>query len=48
MRISAIKPDELIIEVREYTNGKNITESLIIALTDWLYIKKINKLNDIL
>jgi len=46
MKVTAIIPDEIISDVQEYTNGKNITESIIRALTDWLYIKRIQKLNN--
>jgi hypothetical protein len=46
MKVTAIIPDEIISDVQEYTNGKNITESLIKALSDWLYIKRIQKLNN--
>jgi hypothetical protein len=45
MKVTAILPDALIRDVREYTGGKNITDSLIKALTDWLYAKRIEKLN---
>lgn len=45
MKITALIPDEIISDVQEYTEGKNITDSLIKALTDWLYIKRIQKLN---
>ena len=45
MKITALIPDEIIIDVQEYTAGKNVTESLIRALSDWLYIKRIEKLN---
>jgi len=48
MKISAVIPDELITDVQEFTDGKNITESIIKALSDWLYIKRIQKLNDAL
>jgi hypothetical protein len=46
MKVTAIIPDEIISDVQEYTKGKNITESLIKALSDWLYIKRIQKLNN--
>jgi len=46
MKITALIPDEIIKDVQEYTEGKNITDSLIKALSDWLYIKRIQKLND--
>ena len=45
MKVTAIIPDEILADVQEYTEGKNITESLIKALSDWLYIKRIQKLN---
>ena len=45
MKVTALIPDEIINDVQEYTKGKNITESLIKALSDWLYIKRIQKLN---
>jgi hypothetical protein len=48
MKISAVIPDELILDVQEYTEGKNITDSIIKALSDWLYIKRIQKLNNTL
>ena len=45
MKITALIPDNLIEEVKEYTQGKNITESLIKALTEWIQMQKIKKLN---
>jgi hypothetical protein len=45
MKVTAIIPDEILADVQEYTEGKNITDSLIKALNDWLYIKRIQKLN---
>jgi hypothetical protein len=45
MKVTAILPDDLIHDVQEYTGGKNLTDSLIKALTDWLYAKRIEKLN---
>jgi len=46
MKVTAIIPDEIISDVRKYTDGKNITDSLIKALNDWLYAKRIDSLND--
>jgi hypothetical protein len=46
MKVTALIPDEIINDVQEYTKGKNITDSLIKALSDWLYIKRIQKLNN--
>jgi hypothetical protein len=45
MKVTAIIPDDIINDVQEYTGGKNITDSLVKALSDWLYIKRIQKLN---
>jgi len=45
MKVTALIPDEIISDVQEYTEGKNVTDSLIKALSDWLYIKRIQKLN---
>jgi hypothetical protein len=45
MKVTALIPDEILKDVQEYTKGKNITDSLIKALSDWLYIKRIQKLN---
>ena len=45
MKVTAIIPDDIINDVQEYTAGKNITDSLIKALSDWLYTKRIQKLN---
>lgn len=46
MKITAIIPDDIIADVQEYTDGKNTTDSLIKALSDWLYLKRIQKLNE--
>ncbi len=46
MKVTALIPDELIKEVMELTGGKNITESVIIALKDYIANKKINYLID--
>ncbi len=45
MKVTAIIPDEIISDVQDYTGGKNVTDSIIKALSDWLYIKRIQKLN---
>ena len=47
MKVTAIIPDEIVSDVQEYTKGKNITDSIIKALSDWLYIKRIQKLNGV-
>ena len=46
MKVTAIIPDDIIKDVQSFTQGKNITESLIKALNDWLYSKRIEKLDN--
>ena len=46
MKVTAIIPDEIIDDVRKYTGGKNITDSLIKALNDWLYRQRIQHLSN--
>ena len=46
MKVTAIIPDDVVNDVQSYTKGKNITDSIIKALSDWLYIKRIQKLNN--
>jgi hypothetical protein len=45
MKVTAILPDELVIEIQKYTGGKNITDSLQKALSEWLKLAKVKKLN---
>ena len=45
MKITVILPDDLINKVKHYSKDKNITESLIIALMDWIALQKIKELN---
>ena len=45
MKVTALIPDPLIREITHYTKGKNLTESLITALREWLSLKKISRLN---
>ncbi|ELR71566.1 hypothetical protein C900_02481 [Fulvivirga imtechensis AK7] len=46
MKITALIPEDLIEEVKKATGGKNITESLIIALKAYLAHRKIDYLID--
>ncbi|TGM46528.1 hypothetical protein EHQ92_00975 [Leptospira biflexa] len=46
MKVTAILPDDLIIEVQKYTEGKNITDSLQKALSEWVKLAKVKKLNE--
>jgi hypothetical protein len=45
MKVTALIPDDLIIEVKHYAGGKNLTESLISALKEWVSQRKIKELN---
>lgn len=44
MKVTALIPDNLVNEVRKLSSGRNITESLIIALKEWLSIQKLKGL----
>jgi hypothetical protein len=46
MKVTAIIPDQLVQDVISRSGGKNITESLIIALNSYLSSQKINYLID--
>jgi len=46
LKVTALIPADLISEVKELTNGKNITDALIKALNDWVAIQRIRKLNE--
>lgn len=45
MKVTAILPDELISDVKELTGGKNITDSIEKALSEWIKLAKLKKLN---
>jgi len=45
MKVTAILPDDLISDVKKLTGGKNITESIEKALSEWLKVAKLKKLN---
>lgn len=45
MKVTALIPDKLVSEVKDLTQGKNITESLIKALSEWVALKKVKELN---
>jgi hypothetical protein len=46
MKVTALIPDELVNDIKHFAGGKNLTESLITALEEWLSLKKIHALND--
>ncbi len=45
MKVTALIPDSLVEEVKELSHGGNTTTALIIALTEWISIKKLQALN---
>lgn len=45
MKVTALLPDPLIKKVQHFSKGKNITDALVIALSDWVAQKKILELN---
>jgi len=44
MKITALIPEDIIKDVKKYSGGKNTTDSLLIALTDYLNRQRIKKL----
>ncbi len=48
MKITTILSDEIISEVKRFAKGKNLTDSLTIALTEWVAVKKIRSLNHLI
>jgi hypothetical protein len=46
MKVTAIIPDAIVEDVKKLTGGKNITESLIVALEEWVALKRVRGLND--
>ncbi len=45
MKVTALIPNKIVNEVRQYAGGSTLTESLIVALKEWLALKKIIALN---
>ena len=41
MKVTAIIPDSLINDVKKLSKGKNITESLIVVLQEWIDLQKL-------
>jgi len=45
IKVTAIIADNLINDVKEYTNSSTVTEAITIALKDWIDIYNIRELN---
>ena len=43
MKVTALIPEALISETRKYSGGKNITESLLIALRDYIGRQRVKR-----
>ena len=43
MKITALIPEEIVSQTKKYSGGKNITESLLIALNDYINRQRIKK-----
>lgn len=46
MKVTALIPDDLISDVRELSEGKNLTESLIRALKEWTSLQHLRILKN--
>ena len=46
MKVTALLPDDLIHEVKYLAHGKNITDSLLIALREWISVQKLRSLKE--
>lgn len=44
MKVTALIPDQLIDEAKLLSGGKNTTEAIIIALNEWIALKKVKLL----
>lgn len=45
MKITALIPDDVLKDLQKYTKNKDISESILFALSDWLYSNKVKELN---
>jgi hypothetical protein len=46
MKVTAIIPDELVKETQSFSNAKNITEALIVALNSYVSIQKLKAMGE--
>jgi len=45
-KITALIPEDIIADIKKFTNAANTTESLILVLSDWLRKERVNRLFD--
>lgn len=48
MKVTALISDDLVAEVQKLSGGKNITESITIALKEWVAQKKIEDISNMI
>lgn len=46
MKVTANVPDTIIDEVRHLAGKSTITDSLVVALEEWIALKRVKKLNE--
>ena len=45
MKVTALIPDKLVQQIKHYSQAKNLTGGLVIALEEWVALKEIAELN---
>ncbi len=45
MKVTALIPDQIVKEVKHFAKGRTLTDSLVVALQEWISLKKIHELN---
>jgi len=45
MKVTALIPDKLVQQIKHYSQAKNLTGGLVIALEEWVALKRISELN---
>lgn len=45
MKVTALMDDQLVTDVKKFSGKKTITDALTFALSEWLNLQKIKKLN---
>lgn len=45
MKVTALIPDQLVKDIRQFSGEKTLTDGLILAIKEWTSLEKIKKLN---
>ena len=48
MKVTALIPDQLVRQIKHYSQAKNLTGGLLVALEEWVALKKISELNELI